>query len=431
MKYLYLLPLLVTSIATAASHPHSHSSSEKESWGVGIGMRSANIIFDTSDNVVHDVMPLLFYQGESFYLDGASGGYRFYHGDSVSVGALGRIRFFDIPKRYQNDVQGTQFDLGGNITWHYSPQLDISAELLSDKDGRVYSNLTSEYTIDQPSWRISPYVTVTGKSSRFNNTYYALNTEDIGYGFSYSAGVKGRYQLYENLYAVGQTNATLLDNKTYQSDIVDSRAQWETYLGLALFNTPGQRTHSQLPTNSYLRIASGVATTSGVSDLLMLNNKTDPYRNTMTSVFYGHPVADTVFGWPLDFYVTPGFIQHHKSDVQGSFGEYVVAIKAYYTFNWPTTWRFGFAEGISYSTQISHIESARLSEKDYTPSKLMNYLDFSFDVNIGDVFNNQSLSNMWLGYSLHHRSGIFTQASAFGRIKGGSDYNSLYLQWDF
>ena len=61
----------------------------------------------------------------------------------------------------------------------------------------------------------------------------------------------------------------------------------------------------------------------------------------------------------------------------------------------------------------------------------MNYLDFSADVNMGDLLNKNSLSNLWLGYSLHHRSGIFTSTSAFGRIKGGSDYNSLYLQWHF
>ncbi|MGR5063638.1 hypothetical protein [Photobacterium sp. DNB22_13_2] len=51
--------------------------------------------------------------------------------------------------------------------------------------------------------------------------------------------------------------------------------------------------------------------------------------------------------------------------------------------------------------------------------KLMNDLGFSFDVNMGDMLNNKSLSNMWLSYSLHHRSGIFTLSSAFGRIKGG------------
>ncbi|MEF1278236.1 MipA/OmpV family protein, partial [Vibrio fortis] len=55
----------------------------------------------------------------------------------------------------------------------------------------------------------------------------------------------------------------------------------------------------------------------------------------------------------------------------------------------------------------------------------------SADVNLGDLLNKNSLSNLWLGYSLHHRSGIFTSTSAFGRIKGGSDYNSLYLQWHF
>ncbi|MCE2569862.1 hypothetical protein [Motilimonas eburnea] len=120
-----------------------------------------------------------------------------------------------------------------------------------------------------------------------------------------------------------------------------------------------------------------------------------------------------------------------SSDVQNPFAEYVVAIKAYYTFQWPVRWRLGAAEGLSYSEKISYIEQSEMDRKGYKPSKLLNFLDFSVDVNLGDTFKSKSLDKVWLGYSLHHRSGIFSTSSAFGRIKGGSNYNTLYLQWHF
>jgi outer membrane protein len=61
----------------------------------------------------------------------------------------------------------------------------------------------------------------------------------------------------------------------------------------------------------------------------------------------------------------------------------------------------------------------------------MNYWDFSVDIELGDLFNSKSLHNWWAGYSLHHRSAIFEKSSAFGRIKGGSNYNTLYVQYHF
>jgi len=61
----------------------------------------------------------------------------------------------------------------------------------------------------------------------------------------------------------------------------------------------------------------------------------------------------------------------------------------------------------------------------------MNYLDFSLDINLGELFGLKDLSTLWLGYSIHHRSSIFENASHFGRIKGGSNYNTVYLQWHF
>jgi outer membrane protein len=50
---------------------------------------------------------------------------------------------------------------------------------------------------------------------------------------------------------------------------------------------------------------------------------------------------------------------------------------------------------------------------------------------MGDIFRAESIKGLWLGYSIHHRSGIFTTSSAFGRIKGGSNYQTVYLQYHF
>ena len=127
--------------------------------------------------------------------------------------------------------------------------------------------------------------------------------------------------------------------------------------------------------------------------------------------------------------MTPGIVYHHDSEVQTHFPEYVFAIKAYYTVKWPGKWRIGAAEGISYTTEISYIEQQEMDSEDLEPSNLLNFLDFSIDWDIGDIFSYDPLRDLWIGYSLHHRSGIFSGSSAFGRISGGSNYNSIYLQY--
>ncbi|CDT79933.1 conserved exported hypothetical protein [Vibrio coralliirubri] len=431
MRYKITLPIIYCLSIVATGKGFASMNDNEEGWGVGIGVRSATMPFKTNGNTVNDVTPLLFYKGENLYLDGTSGGYNLYQSDDFSFGLLASLRFFDIPRYAQNTFQGTQLDVGAKATWHHSPSIDLSVELLSDNDGRLYSNLTTDYMFEGKDWQATFYASLRAKSARFNDTYYGLQMEDIGWAIDSKAGVKGRKQIYRNLYAVGHIGATLFDDETYSSQAIDSHTQWEGYLGLAMFGSSTQHASTSLPEGAYIRLASGLATESGPTEIFTLNNDNDPDRNRMSSVFYGYPLSGSVFDLPIEFYLTPGYVYHQNSDTQDPFDEYVIAIKAYYTLDWAVRTRVGFAEGVSYSTKISHIENKNLEEKGYQASKLMNYLDFSIDANIGDIFNNKSLSNLWLGYSLHHRSGIFTTTSAFGRIKGGSDYNSLYLQWHF
>ena len=61
----------------------------------------------------------------------------------------------------------------------------------------------------------------------------------------------------------------------------------------------------------------------------------------------------------------------------------------------------------------------------------MNYIDIKLDFNLGDTFAVTAMNDLYFGVGIHHRSSIFESSSAFGRIKGGSNYNSLYLQYHF
>ncbi len=188
----------------------------------------------------------------------------------------------------------------------------------------------------------------------------------------------------------------------------------------------------RLRNRPYIRIAHGLTTPSSIGEIVTGRAQSDPHRNQLTSIFYGVPVADELFGAPLDIYITPGLVWHWPSGVQQTAQEFVVAIKLYYTL--PIPWfraRFGAAEGFSYITKVTWVERTNNARKGYIPSNLLNYLDFSLDVNLGDVFHAGSLKRLWFGYSIHHRSAIFETAQHFGRISGGSNYQTLYIQHDF
>lgn len=68
------------------------------------------------------------------------------------------------------------------------------------------------------------------------------------------------------------------------------------------------------------------------------------------------PLTESIFGLPIEFYFSSGFAYHFNSAVQDPIAEYIIAIKAYYTLTWPVRWRFGFAEGISYVSEVTYIE---------------------------------------------------------------------------
>ncbi len=478
MKQTLTASLLLFLLSSLALSSHAYTVPEKD-WGLAAGFRIAKIPYPSQEEQVSDFIPLMFYDGDTFFIRGLTGGIKLYDKEQWQFSLIGRYRYFDIPAENQNLVRGNALDVGAQVRYRFTDNFQTNFELMTDDDSRLYSALNTRYRWESGSWELLPYATLRFKSADFNQHYYGLDgfidptdpsktiNNKIGSGFDLTLGSEVRYHVISNFYLLGRAQLTTLDSSTRDSITIENGTHGEVYLGIAFFNDKTKKKSSALKAKPYFRFAHGWATPSNLNSILNFDSENDDQDNQLTSLFYGHPIADSLFGHePIDIYMTTGFIYHHSSDSyeqtldpgQGINSaefvglpgnscdgttdctitynsqptrEYVLGIKLYYNINWPVRWRIGLAEGLSYIETASNIEQREMDKKGYRASELMNYLDITLDFSLGDTFGVNSMNDLYFGVGVHHRSSIFETSSSFGRIKGGSNYNSLYLQYHF
>lgn len=453
MKYLTFILIIFTSWASTAHAEDvagSHDANvEKEfkvkpiedvefewpEWGLAALVRNASIPysvdFGVEDTTVTSFLPMMFYNGEYVFLHGTEGGLHLINEPKHEVNFIIRNHFIDIPSSLQNSIGGDTTDFGFQYKYQWSDNVFTAIDLMTDPEGTIHSIGRVGGRYENGDWLLQPELSLSWRSAEYNSLYYNLGDERIGAGVDTEIGVAARYHWFDNLYLLGGAYASYLSGNARESASINDDWQTEFYLGFGLFNNVDKKYEEPLGLPKYVRVAHGWATPSNIGDILRFNRVKDEYNNQLTSVFYGHPLTDELFGAPLQIYLTPGFVWHWSSDVQDSLQEAVMAIKVYYTFDWSVRTRIGFAEGVSYINELTYIEQTEMDDKGYQGSEWLNYLDFSLDINLGDLLNANSMKDVWLGYSIHHRSAIFESASQFGRIKGGSNYNTVYLQFDF
>lgn len=399
----------------------------EQKWGIGAVYRAGTIPYVTEDTVVNSFIPLLFFENDYIFLHGYESGIKLYESDDWRFSAITRMHFVDIPEQYQNIAQADTNDVGFQLQYKMKNNQFIDFEAMNDLHGRLFSSLRYSAYFESGPLDYKPYAQLQWNTSKYNSYYYGLNQENISSGIDTVIGVDAKYHVWSNLYLLAKAQARLIGKNGRDSQYIEDNIDAELHLGFGFFNEKNEKILDMSP---YFRIAHGWATPSNLNDIISGNTEKDPYNNQLTSLFYGYPLGDEIFGFPLDFYLTPGFVFHHSSDVQDRTQEYVLAIKAYYTIPLPWKVRFGVAEGVSYINEVTYIEKTEMEEKGYRPSQYLNFLDLSLDIHLGDIFG-ANLDKIWLGYSIHHRSAIFESSSRFGRIKGGSNYNSVYVQWHY
>lgn len=124
-------------------------------------------------------IPQLFYEDDLIFLNGLKGGIKITRTDVWQLNALARLRFFDIPKRFQNEIQEDAVDLGLQLRYLPGANVFVEFELLSDQDFQLHSNVRAGVYLENGDLEWTTYVKFNFKSSDFNDYYYGLDQEDV------------------------------------------------------------------------------------------------------------------------------------------------------------------------------------------------------------------------------------------------------------
>lgn len=179
-----------------------------------------------------------------------------------------------------------------------------------------------------------------------------------------------------------------------------------------------------------LRVAYGKATMSDFSEIIVGNWKGHPRDLYVTALDYGHLLKERAYDLPLDFYARGSLSYFDEDGMRPNAYEATLYFKAYWNFELGRNLvRFGFGEGLSYTSAVLYTEWLEASQEQDTNSKFLNYLDVTLDFDLGKLVENKSLYGTFVGWGLKHRSGIFGLINNVRR--GGSNYNTLYFEKKF
>jgi outer membrane protein len=209
-------------------------------------------------------------------------------------------------------------------------------------------------------------------------------------------------------------------------------AQSSLFLGATYDFTPDESRWKER--GPYLwRAMYGRATDCNLVPVMRLTcHALDAQDTRIASIEIGKPLLREVNGWPLDFNGYIGLLRHDEQGLQPDAWQVNAYIKAlYYGFPWRhrVRTRVGFGLGASYAQRVPFVEERDQQRRGRNTSKLLNYLDPSVDVNVGDVFGSRSLRDAWFGFGASHRSGIFGNSQILGNVNGGSNYIYSYIEW--
>lgn len=429
---------VLAGLALLLPHPAAADTDEAEEkkgrreqqWALGFTFRSTNIPFKTDDKSVATLIPLVMFENDRFFVREITAGVKLLRTEDWRVSVLGRAHFFDIPEDFQNEIQGDTVDWGLQVRYRPWRIGYLDVEVLSDSDGHASGNVRLGQDWESRFWSVAGFAQAGFKTAHYNRTYWGLRREAVDAGIDWTAGVNSYYHAWKSLYLQGALIVTYLSSPVRSAALVEDDFQVEATLGFALSNDRDRPRKEALSIRPYIRLGHGWATPTGLVNIWKFQAERDPDNNQLSTIFLGWPLTDEIFGLPIDFYLHTGLGWHWKSSTQKDIQEVIFSIKSGYTIRLPVRIRVGFAEGISWVTAVPSVESDNLTEKGYRPSQYLNYLDSSVGLNLGDI-TPWDLDAWWLQYYVHHRSAVFKTAQQFGRIKGGSNFQMVALEYFF
>ena len=292
--------------------------------------------------------------------------------------------------------------------------------------------------------RLRPHAMVSWRNSALNDYYYGVSPAEAapdrpayepGAGGEAQVDLYAIYRLTGAWYAVGGLTLTRRSSGVRKSPIVEDRVQPGAFAGLMYDFSPQTRQWPQgRPTVA--RVFYGPSSECDMLQIIRLNcTKTHTQDETSVAGYeIGRPLVQRLNGWPLDVSVMVGVVRHKERGLQPDFWQVNGYIKAhYYGLPWShrVNTRLGFGAGLSYARRVPFVESRDQAVRGRDTSRLLNYMDPTIDVSLGDLVGSRRLRDTFVGLGVSHRSGIFGSSQLLGNVNGGSNYIYSYIEASF
>jgi len=424
---------------------------EDGSAGLGFLSRVENSPYRGADARV-DLMPLYLYEGQRFFLRANAAGVRAFTRDDQGLELFVERRLEGYPEDERPEVlegmavRNSEADAGaryywkrGNDQWDLSLRQDISANSHGTELRASWGHLWK-----RDRWTLQPVLTAAWRSGDLNDYYYGVEAWEAtpdraaysaGSGFNLTAALYAKYRILTHWSLLGGVFATKLSSEISDSSVVDADVQWGGMVGAAYDFGNGQVRWDDEHTPTYVKVFYGRDTGDGchLSRIITLKcasfNDDDP--TDVWGVHVGRPFVSRLNGWPLDFVGYVGITRHLEKGFQPDSWQIDAYMKGFwYGFPWShrVTTRVGMGFGVSYAERVPYAEVQAQARRERNTSKLLNYLDPTIDISLGDIFGSRRWHDLYFGFGVSHRSGIFGTAQMLGTVDGGSNYLYTYLE---
>lgn len=417
--------------------------------GLGAAMRFENSPY-RGGGTRNDLVPIYVYEGKRVFLEAYRIGLKFNESAESRLDVFLGYRFEGFPyDQIPASLAGMAdrapgLDLGLGYQYR-KPWGTLFGELLHDAAGE--SNGTEARVGYRFDWalgrlRVQPQVALAWRDANLNNFYYGVQPSEAtaqrpayepGKGVNVELGLSAVYRLSERWRVIGGVSARRWSSGVRASPIVDDRTQLSGLLGLAYDFSPD---HEAWPEGRPLivKVLYGQSTDCDMAKVILLKcfstNTVDETR--ITSIELGRPFIERLNGLPLDIVGYVGILHHNERGLQDNTWQINAYMKAYYYgFPWSqrVRTRVGLGVGVSYAERVPFVELRDQQARGRSSSRLLNYLDPSVDISLGDLIGANSMREAYIGIGLSHRSGIFGSSRLLGNVNGGSNYLYSYLEW--
>jgi len=398
-----------------------------------------------------DLLPLYLYEGEHVYLHSYRAGLKFDFGSDKRLAAFLSVRLESFPvEQVPASLAGmtartTETDFGLS----YERRFDwgsVFGEVLRDVSGHsggTELRLGTGTERRRGRLKLSPYLMLAARNARLNDYYYGVDSSEAtadrlayqpGSGVNGTVGLNARYDLTDRWHFLAGVSATLWAGGVRHSPIVEDRVQLSAFGGLAyeFTPTPQKDTSDRVPLT--FKILHGWSTPCNLAPIMELrctSTSTDDHT-TIDSFEVGRPFIENPNGWPVAIAWYAGLLRHEENELQPDSLQINLYLKAFY---WGFPWservrtRIGFGGGLSYAQAVPFVEARDQAARGRNTSKLLQYLDPTVDVSVGDLFGSRELRETYFGLGVSHRSGMFGMAQIFNNVNGGSNYIYTYIEW--